>query len=82
MSKYLLYFFTCVIQPKAVQLSAGTMMDDASASEPAAVSHRIQPALIRASAAFKGRVPSHTCQFQPHGSGHIQRAHACRAEIS
>ena len=27
-------------------------MDDASASEPAAVSHRIQPALIRASAAF------------------------------
>ena len=28
------------------------MMDDASASEPAAVSHRIQPALIRASAAF------------------------------
>ena len=33
-------------------MSAETMMDDASASEPAAVSHRIQPALIRASAAF------------------------------
>ena len=35
-----------------MQLSAETMMDEASASEPAAVSHRIQPALIRASAAF------------------------------